>query len=47
MKLTEEDIKRAQTILRRYRSVAGARWNKAELDNVEHLMRVIDALYSN
>jgi hypothetical protein len=45
MTLTDEDIKRAQTILRRYRTNAIGKKNKKEQDNVEHIMRVLNALY--
>lgn len=39
--VTAADIKRAQEILRRYRSHAIGTQNDEELDNVEHLMHVV------
>lgn len=44
--ITTEDIERAQKILRAWRSRARAQGNRGAQGDVEHLMRVIDGLYS-
>ena len=43
--ITAEDIKRAQEILRRWRQRAQVAKNDAALKAVEHVMRVLSALY--
>ena len=45
MHLTDKDIKKAQEILRRWRQRAQAAKNDAALKDVEHVMRVLSALY--
>jgi hypothetical protein len=45
MQLTDEDIKKAQEILRRWRVNAAAKGNEDAKKDVEHIMRVLNALY--
>lgn len=46
MNITTEDIKRAQEILRRWRSAAIGKNNKEAQEDVEHIMCVISQLYT-
>lgn len=45
MQLTDDDIKKAQEILRRWRINAGVKGNEGAKKDVEHIMRVLNALY--